>query len=88
MLSKTSAHPGWRFYLGVHPQPRKGKRHMNMSGGSCNRLAVISSMVSLALAAQAGDPTDLLLKKLNEQFVPTVFNQDETDIIHLVQSWL
>jgi hypothetical protein len=44
-------------------------------------LAVISSMVSLALAAQAGDPTDLLLKKLNEQFVPTVFNQDETDII-------
>jgi hypothetical protein len=44
-------------------------------------LAAISLMLSLALAAQAGDPADLLLKKLNEQFVPTVFDQNETEIV-------
>lgn len=44
-------------------------------------LSAITLMVSLTLAAQMGDPNDLLLKKLNEQFVPTVFNQDESDVV-------
>ena len=44
-------------------------------------LTAIILMAGLTLAAQNSEPTDLLLKKLNEQFVPTVFNQDETDIV-------
>jgi hypothetical protein len=38
-------------------------------------------MVSLSLLAQAVDPADLLVKKLEAQFVPTVFDQNETDIV-------
>jgi hypothetical protein len=37
-------------------------------------------MLSAALGAQ-GDPKDLLLKKLNEQFVPTKFTADKSDIV-------
>src|ERR1035438_471581 len=44
-------------------------------------LAAIALAVSLTLAAQAGDPADLLVKRLNEQFVPTVFNHDQTEIV-------
>ena len=44
-------------------------------------LAGIILTGSFAATAQSGTPTDLLLKKLNERFVPTVFNQDETDIV-------
>ena len=44
-------------------------------------LIAITLMAGLTLAAQSGDPTDLLLQRLNKQFVPTVFNQDETDIV-------
>jgi hypothetical protein len=44
-------------------------------------LIAITLMAGLTLAAQTGDPTDLLLQRLNKQFVPTVFNQDETDIV-------
>ena len=36
---------------------------------------------SVALRAQTGEPTELVLKRLIEQFVPTVFNQDGTDIV-------
>ncbi len=44
-------------------------------------LALITLILSLTLVAQAGDPTDLLIKGLKKQFVPTVFNKDETEII-------
>ncbi len=37
-------------------------------------LAVMTLMASLTLAAQTGDPKELLLKKLNEQFVLTRFS--------------
>jgi hypothetical protein len=37
-------------------------------------LALTLLTVALTLAAQAGDPKDLLLKKLNEHFVPTTFS--------------
>ncbi len=38
-------------------------------------------MGSFAAVAHAGDPKDLLLKKLKEQFVPTEFNRDLTGIV-------
>ena len=45
-------------------------------------LAVITSaLLSQVLAAQAGDPKDLLLKKLNGQFVPTKFTADKSGIV-------
>ena len=44
-------------------------------------LAAIALMLSLTLAAQGGDAKDLLLKKLNEQFVPTKFTADKSDIV-------
>jgi len=44
-------------------------------------MAVMTSAVSLTLAAQAADPTYLLLTWLNVKFVPTVFNQDESEIV-------
>jgi hypothetical protein len=44
-------------------------------------LAAIASMVTLSLAAQTGDPKDLLLKKLNEQFAPTRFTADKSGIV-------
>jgi hypothetical protein len=43
-------------------------------------LTAITLMLSAALGAQ-GDPKDLLLKKLNEQFVPTKFTADKSDIV-------
>jgi hypothetical protein len=43
-------------------------------------LAAIALTASLTLAAQ-GDPKDLLLKKLNEQFVITKFTADKSDIV-------
>jgi len=43
-------------------------------------LAAIILMLSVTLGAQ-GDPKDLLLKKLNEQFVPTKFTADKSDIV-------
>jgi hypothetical protein len=43
-------------------------------------LSAITMMLSLTLAAQ-GDPKDVLLKKLNEQFVPTKFTADKSDIV-------
>ena len=44
-------------------------------------LALVALMLSLTLAAQTGDAKDLLLKKLNEQFVPTKFTADKSDIV-------
>jgi hypothetical protein len=45
-------------------------------------LIAITLMAGLTLAAQTGDPTkDLLFKRLNEQFVPTVFSQDGSDVV-------
>jgi len=44
-------------------------------------LAAITLAVSHTLAAQTGDAKDLLLKKLNEQFVPTKFTADKSDIV-------
>jgi hypothetical protein len=44
-------------------------------------LIIITSMFSLVLAAKTGDPKDLLLKRLKEQFVPTVFDQDGAEIV-------
>lgn len=44
-------------------------------------LSVITSAFALMLAAQSGDPTVLLLQRLNKQFVPTEFNRDDTEII-------
>jgi hypothetical protein len=44
-------------------------------------LAAITSIVALSLAAQTGDPKDLLLKKLNEQFAPTRFTADRSGIV-------
>jgi hypothetical protein len=38
-------------------------------------------MLSLALVAQAGDPKDLLLKRLNEQFAPTKFTADKSNVV-------
>jgi hypothetical protein len=43
-------------------------------------LAAVTLMLSVALGAQ-GDPKDLLLKKLNEQFVPTKFTADKGNIV-------
>jgi hypothetical protein len=43
-------------------------------------LAAITLLASLTLAAQ-GDPKDLLLEKLNEQFVPTKFTADKSGIV-------
>jgi hypothetical protein len=43
-------------------------------------LTAITLMLSAALGAQ-GDPKDLLLKKLNEQFVPTKFTANKSDIV-------
>ena len=45
-------------------------------------ILVTTFAFSLRATAQTGDPAkDLLFKRLNEQFVPTVFNQDETEIV-------
>lgn len=43
-------------------------------------LAAIA-LFSLTLAAQTGDPKDLLLNKLREQFTPTRFTADNSDIV-------
>ena len=43
-------------------------------------LSAITLMLSVPLGAQ-GDPKDLLLKKLNEQFVPTKFTADKSGIV-------
>jgi hypothetical protein len=59
----------------------KWKRHMKHARWfRAIGLAVITSTVSLALAAQAGDPKDMLLRKLKEQFIPTEFSRDLTEI--------
>jgi hypothetical protein len=43
---------------------------------------VFNSLISgFLLAAQGGDPKDLVLKKLTEQFVPTKFTADKSDIV-------
>ncbi len=44
-------------------------------------LTVITAMLSLALAAQAGDPKDLLIKRLNGQFAPTKFTADRSNVV-------
>lgn len=44
-------------------------------------LVFITLISGLTMVAQAGAATDLLLKRLNEHFVPTVFNQDESDVV-------
>src|ERR1035441_2203655 len=60
----------------------KRKRHMGqVRWFRAIGLATIPLTVSLALVAQAGDPTDLLVKRLKEQFVPTDFSRDLTKII-------
>ena len=60
----------------------KWNRHMKHIGWlRAFGLIAITLMAGLTLAAQSGDPTDSMLRRLNEQFVPTVFNQDESDIV-------
>ncbi len=44
-------------------------------------LAVIALIASASALAQAGDSKDLLLKKLDAQFVPTRFTADKTGIV-------
>jgi len=43
--------------------------------------AVITSMLSLALAAQAGDAKDVLLNRLKQQFPPTKFTADRSNVV-------
>jgi hypothetical protein len=44
-------------------------------------LVFITLITGILLAAQSNDAKDLLLKKLNEQFVPTKFTADKSDIV-------
>jgi len=61
---------------------RKGAGHMAKARLICVSGLVFFSLVSgVFLAAQSGSPRGDLVKKLNEQFVPTKFTVDKSDIV-------
>jgi hypothetical protein len=46
-----------------------------------SKLVFVTLICGISLAAQSNDARDLLLKRLNEQFVPTKFTADKSDIV-------